>query len=127
MKRTIVKTSEAPAAVGPYSQAIRAGELLFVSAQMPLYPHDGTLVPGGVEAEARQVLKNLEQVLIAGNSSLKNVVKTTVYLTDLEDFGKVNAIYAEFFREDAPARACVGAARLPKNASVAIEAIAIVE
>ena len=124
MKRTIVKTSEAPTA-GPYSQAVKAGELLFVSAQMPLYPKDGTLVPGGVEAEARQVLKNLEQVLVAGDSSLKNVVKTTVYLTNLDDFGKVNEIYAEFFRQDPPARACVGVSRLPKSASVAIEAVAI--
>ena len=122
-----VETQAAPAPVGPYNQAVKAGGMLFCSGQIPLDPASGTMVGGGdVEAETRQVLSNLKAVLTAAGCSPQQVVRTTVFLVDLADFAKVNAIYAETFGQGVePARACVQVAALPKGAKVAIDCIAV--
>ena len=126
MQREEVRTVAAPAPVGPYSQAIRAGDWLFASGQIPLDPATGKLVTGEIEDEARRVLLNLAAVLAAAGSGFDRVVKTTVYLTDLSLFPRVNAIYAEFFSAaPAPARVTVGVASLPLGARVEIDAIAV--
>ena len=126
MRREAIRTTDAPAPVGPYSQAIRAGQLLFASGQIPLDPATGKIVPGEIEDEARRVLANLEAVLRAGGSGLDRVVKATVYLTDLSLFPRVNAVYAEYFSADPPpARVTVGVASLPLGARVEIDAIAL--
>ena len=124
--RTEVRTEAAPAPVGPYSQAIRSGGLVFASGQIPLDPTSGEIVKGEIEDETRQVLANLRAVLEAADSGLDRVVKATVYLTDLTLFPRVNAIYAEAFNADpAPARVTVGVASLPLGAQVEIDAIAL--
>ena len=121
-----VATGEAPAAIGPYSQAVVAGGFVFLSGQIPLDPERGRLVEGSIEDETRQVLKNLAAVLAAEGLTLVAVVRTTVFLTDLEDFPRVNQTYAEFFSEPFPARATVQVAALPRGARVEIDAVAIV-
>ena len=123
-ERSIVSTDAAPAAVGPYSQAVKVGNLLFTAGQIPLMP-DGTLVDGGVEAQTRQVLANLKAVLEAGGSDPSRVVKCTVFLADMNDFAKVNAIYGEVFSDAPPARSAVQVARLPLDVRVEIEAVAL--
>jgi 2-iminobutanoate/2-iminopropanoate deaminase len=121
-----VRTQEAPAPVGPYSQAVQHGSWIFVSGQIPLDPATGQLVAGGIEAEAERVIDNLEAVLRAGGSSLQRVIRATVYLTDLADFPRVNEIYARRLTGDpAPARATVQVAGLPLGASIEIDAIAL--
>jgi len=127
MTKIVGQSDGAPAAIGPYSQALRVGPMVFCSGQIALCPESGELVAGGVEAQTRQVLANLASVLAAGGSGLDDVVKTTIYLYDLGDFQRVNAIYAEHFRGVAPARATVQVAGLPKGALVEIDAIAHVE
>lgn len=127
MKREAVKAAGAPAAIGPYSQAVRAGGLLFCSGQIPLDPATGKLVEGGIEIQTERVLSNLEAVLAAGGATLRSVVKTTVYLVDLGEFPAMNAVYGKFFPEDPPARATVQVVRLPAGARVEIEAVATVE
>jgi 2-iminobutanoate/2-iminopropanoate deaminase len=124
--RQAVSTPSAPAAIGPYSQAIRAGHLLFLSGQIPLDPATGNLVEGGVEAQTRQVFKNIEAILKAGGASFDGVVSATVYLADMNDFATVNDIYATYFSSPAPARATVQVARLPKDCRVEIQVIASV-
>ena len=124
MKIQSVATSEAPQAIGPYSQAVQAGDLLWCSGQIGLDPATGEFVAGGVEGQTRQVLRNLEAVLKAGGSSMDRVLRTTVFLQDLADFAKVNAIYAEAFGAHKPARACVQAEALPKGALVEIDCVA---
>lgn len=123
MKRA-VHSPGAPEAIGPYSQAIIAGELVFCSGQIGLDPRTGVLVEGGVEEETRRVLENLSAVLGAAGASLGGVVRTTIFLTDLGDFAKVNAIYGAAFPAPHPARATVGVSALPKGARVEIDAIA---
>jgi len=125
VKETI-STENAPGAIGPYSQAVRAGNLVFCSGQIPLDPQTGEFVSDDIAEQTRQVLKNLSAVLEAAGTSLNNVVKTTVFLSDMNDFVKMNEIYAEFFGENKPARATVQAARLPRDAKVEIECIALV-
>jgi 2-iminobutanoate/2-iminopropanoate deaminase len=120
-----IATATAPAAIGPYSQAVTVGELVFLSGQIPLDPERGKLVEGSIEDETRRVLQNLKAVLEAGGLTLDAVVKTTVYLTDLGDFPRVNQTYAEFFTEPFPARATVQVAALPRGARVEIDAIAV--
>jgi 2-iminobutanoate/2-iminopropanoate deaminase len=120
-----VKTDKAPAAIGPYSQAVIAGGLVFCSGQIALDPASGELSTGPIEGQARLVLKNLGAVLEAAGSSFDRVVKTTIFLRDMNDFGKVNQVYAEFFKAPFPARATVQVARLPRDAGVEIEAIAL--
>jgi 2-iminobutanoate/2-iminopropanoate deaminase len=126
MKREAVRTEGAPAAIGPYSQAVRAGGFLFCSGQIPLDPSTGKIVEGGIEIQAERVLKNLEAVLTAGGATMRSVVKTTVYLVDLGDFPAMNAVYGKFFPEDPPARATVQVAKLPAGAQVEIDAVATV-
>jgi 2-iminobutanoate/2-iminopropanoate deaminase len=125
--REVIATDQAPRAIGPYSQAIRAGNLLFCSGQIPIDPATGEFVSGGVAEQTEQVMRNLSAVLKAGQSSLKQVVKTTVFLADMDDFTAMNEVYGRFFGENPPARATVQAARLPRDAKVEIEAIALIE
>jgi 2-iminobutanoate/2-iminopropanoate deaminase len=127
--KSIVNTEKAPRAIGPYSQGVKAkcGELLFLSGQIPLDPSTGEVIQGGIELQTQQVLKNLEEVLKAGGSSLDRVLKTTVYLRNLDDFPKMNDVYSLFFRENAPARSTVEVSRLPRQVDVEIDAIAILE
>jgi 2-iminobutanoate/2-iminopropanoate deaminase len=124
-EKQIVVTNAGPKAIGPYSVGVLAGPFIFVSGQIGLSPASGVMVEGGVEAETRQALNNLKLILESGNSSLEKVVKTTVFLNNMTDFGKVNEIYAEYFKENPPARSAVQVAALPKNAQVEIEAIAL--
>jgi 2-iminobutanoate/2-iminopropanoate deaminase len=121
-----VASDQAPKAIGPYSPAIKAGNLVFISGQLGIDPPTGELVIGGVEAETRQVLTNMTRLLEAAGSSIANVVKTTVFLRDMADFAQMNAVYAEFFDEKPPARSTFQVAGLPKAAAVEIEAIALV-
>jgi 2-iminobutanoate/2-iminopropanoate deaminase len=125
MAREVVRTDSAPAAIGPYSQAIRAGDLLFTSGQIPLKP-DGGLETGDIRAQTRQVLRNLKAVLEAGGSSLSQVVKCTCFLADMNHFAAMNEVYGEFFSQEPPARSAVEVARLPRDVLVEIEAVALV-
>ncbi|NDO19059.1 RidA family protein [Lachnospiraceae bacterium MD329] len=120
MKET--KTTNAPAAIGPYSQAITAGNTLFTSGQIPIDPATGN-IPEGVEAQARQALTNVKNLIAAAGGDIANTIKTTVFIKDMNDFAKINEIYAEFFTEPYPARSCVEVARLPKDVLLEIEAI----
>ena len=119
-----VQTENAPAAIGPYSQAIKANGFVFVSGQIPIDPKTGEFVQGGIREQTEQVLKNLSAILEAGGSSLARVVKTTVFLADMQDFAAMNEVYSGFFGETPPARATVAAAGLPRNTRVEIEAVA---
>ena len=125
-EKTIISTENAPEAIGPYSQAIRANGFIFAAGQTGLDPATMELVAGGVEAQARQVLTNLKHVLEAAGTSLDRVVKTTVFLTDMANFAAMNAVYMEFFPENPPARSTVAVAGLPKGGLVEIEAVALV-
>jgi len=125
--RETVRTGKAPAAIGPYSQAILSGGFLFCSGQIPLDPATGKMVEGGIEAQTERVLRNLAAVLEAGGASLRSVAKTTVYLVDLSDFSAMNEVYGTFFPENPPARATIQAAKLPAGALVEIDAVASVE
>ena len=123
-----ILTENAPAPSGPYSQAMLVeGKFLYTAGQIAIDPKTSSLVSGDIKAQTRQVIKNVEQVLLAGGSSLKSVFKTTVFLKDMNEFGAMNEVYAEFFSSVAPARSTVEVARLPKDAKVEIEAVALVE
>lgn len=122
--KKVISTANAPQAIGPYSQAIEAGGFVFVSGQIPLIPATGELVDGSVEVQTARVLENLKAILEAAGSSLENVVKTTVYITNMDDFAKVNGIYGQYFQENPPARVCVEVSKLPKGALVEIDVIA---
>ncbi len=124
MRLTKIETAKAPAALGPYSQAIKAGDFLYCSGQVPLVAETGELVTGGVKEQTRQSLENLKQVLSVAGVDFNSVVKTTIYLTDLGDFAVVNETYASFCGEVAPARATVEVSALPKGAMVEIDAVA---
>jgi 2-iminobutanoate/2-iminopropanoate deaminase len=123
--RQIIETGEAPKAIGPYSQAVAAGGLVFASGQIPLDPSTGEFVEGGVAEQTEQVLRNLSKVLEAAGTSLAQVVKTTVFLADMGDFAAMNEVYGRYFREEPPARSTVQAARLPRDARVEIDVIAL--
>ena len=120
----VIQTKEAPAAVGPYSQAIDCGEFVFCSGQIPLVPETGLMVEGGIEEQARQMFANIKAVLAAAGLGFENVVKTTVFMTDLSQFVTFNSIYAEYFPSNPPARSCVEVSNLPKGAQVECEVIA---
>ncbi len=122
--KQVIHTDSAPAAIGPYSQAIQIGDLLFVSGQVPIDPSTGTIVEGDIKAQAQQSLNNLKAILNAAGTNMGAVVKTTVFLADMNDFAAMNEVYAQFFQEPFPARSAVQVARLPKDAKVEIEAIA---
>ena len=123
--KNIIHTDKAPQAIGPYSQAVRTETMVYTAGQIGLDPATMEVVSGGVEAETRQVLNNLKQVLEAADSGLNYVVKTTVFLRDMADFPRMNAVYAEFFPEHPPARSTVAVVTLPKNVAVEIEAVAL--
>ena len=126
-KKTVVTTEKAAQAIGPYSLGIRFGNLIFSSGSAGVDPGSGKLVTGGIEAETRQTLLNLSNILEGGGSSLEQVLKTTVFLKDMSEFAKMNAVYAEFFDHDPPARSTIQAAALPLGAAVEIEAVAYVD
>jgi 2-iminobutanoate/2-iminopropanoate deaminase len=127
MKKTIITSKNAPQAIGPYSVAVKVGDFVFTSGQLGLDPASGALIPGGIEAETRQALNNLQYVLNDAGSGLNKVIKTIVFLKDMNDFPKMNSIYGEFFPAEAPARSTVQVAALPKNGLVEIEAVALAE
>jgi 2-iminobutanoate/2-iminopropanoate deaminase len=122
--KEIIATDKAPAAIGPYSQAVKVGNLLFTSGMIPIDPATNTLVEGGIEVQAERALENVKNLLEASGSSLEKVVKTVVFIKDMNDFAKVNEIYAKYFTENYPARSCVEVARLPKDVLIEMEAIA---
>jgi 2-iminobutanoate/2-iminopropanoate deaminase len=130
VKKQVIRTLSAPAAIGPYSQAIRAGGLLYVSGQIPIDPATGVLIPGSdIQSQTRRVLLNLEEILLAGGATKAGVLKVTVFLADMKDFSEMNAVYAEFFGSSvaAPARSTVEVSRLPRDARVEIDCNAVVE
>jgi 2-iminobutanoate/2-iminopropanoate deaminase len=123
--KQIIQTEQAPKAIGPYSQAIKSNGFVFASGQIPIVPETGEFVAGGIAEQTEQVLKNLSRVLEAAGSALNRVVKTTVFLADMEEFAAMNEVYGKFFSDEPPARATVEASRLPRDARVEIEAIAL--
>ena len=125
--KQIIATDRAPRAIGPYSQAVRAGNVLFASGQIPIDPATGEFVAGGIAEQTEQVMRNLSQVFAAAGASLNQVVKTTVFLADMNDFTAMNEVYGRYFDENPPARATVQAGRLPRDAKVEIEAIAVLD
>lgn len=130
VKKGAISTTKAPQAIGPYSQAIRSGPFLFVSGQIPLEPATGQLVTGDIEAQTRQALENLKAILEAAGSSLNKVVKTTIFMARIEDYGAINKVYSEYFnppKSDKPARSVVAVSGLPRGALVEIEAMALIE
>jgi 2-iminobutanoate/2-iminopropanoate deaminase len=124
MAKTIITTSDAPKAIGPYSQAVRVGDFLFLSGQISIHPDTGSLVTESFEAQVRQIFRNIGAVLKAAGADFSQVVKTTVFLKDMEKFAEMNGIYAEFFPDDPPARSAVQVARLPKDVEIEVEVIA---
>jgi 2-iminobutanoate/2-iminopropanoate deaminase len=124
--RQAVSTPSAPQAIGPYSQGIRAGALLFVSGQVPIDPATGNIIDGDIAAQTHRVFQNIGEILKAGGASFDHVVRTTVFLADMSDFATMNAVYATYFNAPAPARATVQVSRLPKDARVEIDVIAVV-
>ena len=125
MTNQVIHTENAPAAIGPYSQAVKAGNLLVVSGQVPFVPETMEIVEGDVKAQTAQSLKNLQAILKEAGADFSNVVKTTVFIKDMNEFAQINEVYAEYFGENKPARACVEVARLPKDVKVEIELIAV--
>ena len=125
--KKIISTTKAPAAIGPYSQAIEVNGMVFTSGVIPINPATGELVTGTVEEQAEQAIGNLAALLTESGVKLDNVIKTTVFIKNMDDFGKINEIYAKYFTKDFPARSCVEVARLPKDVLIEIEAIAIKE
>ena len=123
MGKKIITTDKAPAAIGPYSQAIEAGGFVFASGQIPVDPATGN-IPDGIEAQAKQALTNVKNLMEASGLSMDNIVKTSVFIKDMNDFAKVNEVYATFFESDFPARSCVEVARLPKDVLIEVEVIA---
>ncbi len=122
-----INTSKAPAAIGPYSQAIKVDNLLFISGQLPMDPETMDIVPGTIEDQTVRSIENLKAILEEAGLTLNNVAKTTVFIKDMNDFAKINEVYASYFVENKPARACVEVARLPKDVGVEIEAIAVIK
>lgn len=127
MKKEIIKSDHAPAALGPYSVAVKAGHFVYTAGQLGLDPATGDFVEGGIEGQTRQALENLKAVLEAAGTKLSKVVKTTVFLLDMNDFGAMNGVYGEYFTKKFPARSAVQVARLPKDGLVEIEAVALLD
>ncbi|MGL5693991.1 MAG: RidA family protein [Peptostreptococcaceae bacterium] len=125
MKHQVIHSDNAPAAIGPYSQAIKAGNMLFVSGQVPFVPETMEIVEGDVKAQTTQSLKNVQAILKEAGADFSDVVKSTVFISDMNEFAQINEVYAQFFGENKPARACVEVARLPKDVKVEIEVIAV--
>ncbi len=127
MDKNYITTDKAPAAIGPYSQAVKAGNLFYISGQIPLDPASGELVEGDIKEQTRRVLENITEIVLAAGGNLQCVVKTTVFIKNMDDFALMNEVYAEFFQNNPPARACVEVSRLPMNVDVEIEAVAHIE
>ena len=125
MNKTIISTDKAPAAIGPYSQAITVGDMIFTSGVIPIIPETGELETGDIKAQANQAIGNLINLLEAAGSNADSVVKTTVFIKDMNDFAAINEVYATFFTDNYPARSCVEVARLPKDVLIEIEAVAL--
>ncbi|WP_455714949.1 RidA family protein [Anaerosporobacter sp.] len=123
--KTIISTDKAPQAIGPYSQAVEVNGMIYTSGMIPINPADGSLVTGPVEEQAEQALKNLKALIEESGSSMDKVVKTTVFIKDMNDFAKINEVYARYFTDSYPSRSCVEVARLPKDVLIEVEAIAI--
>ena len=121
----VISTDKAPAAIGPYSQAIEVNGMIYTSGMIPIDPSTGELVTGSVEAQAEQAISKLEALLAASGSSIEKAVKTVVFISNMDDFGKINEVYAKHFKEPYPARSCVQVARLPKDVAIEIEAVAV--
>lgn len=121
----VISTDKAPAAIGPYSQAIEVNGMIYTSGMIPIDPSTGELVTGSVEAQAEQAISNLEALLAASGSSIEKAVKTVVFISNMDDFGKINEVYAKHFKEPYPARSCVQVARLPKDVAIEIEAVVV--
>ncbi|MGL5348096.1 MAG: RidA family protein [Peptostreptococcaceae bacterium] len=126
MKHQVIHTDNAPKAIGPYSQAVKAGNMLFVSGQVPFVPETMEIVEGDVKAQTAQSLKNVQAILTEAGLDFSHVVKSTVFIKDMNEFAAINEVYAEYFGENKPARACVEVARLPKDVKVEIEVIAVI-
>jgi len=126
MKKQIISTDKAPGAIGPYSQAVQIGRFLYTSGQIPLDAATGQIIEGDVQAQTKKVMENLQGVLAAAGTSLDNVIKTTVFIKNMDDFAKINEIYAQYFPNNPPARSCVEVARLPRDVQVEIEVIALI-
>ena len=124
MEKEIILSKKAPTAIGPYSPALKVGNLIFASGQLPIDPETGEMIEGDIESKTRMVLENLKAVLEPYLISMENVVKTTIFLKDMNNFARVNKVYGEYFKEKFPARSCVEVSRLPKDAEIEIEAIA---
>ncbi len=127
MNKDHITTEKAPAAIGPYTQAVKAGNHIFISGQIPLDPDNGELVEGDIKDQTRRVLENIKGIITSVGGTMESIVKTTVYLKNMDNFVQMNSVYAEFFQEKPPARACVEVSRLPKDVDVEIEAVAYVE
>jgi 2-iminobutanoate/2-iminopropanoate deaminase len=124
MQKNIISTNKAPQAIGPYSQAVRFDNLLFVSGQIPIEPKSGEILKGNIKEQTKQILENLNNILTTGGSSLNNVLRTTIFLTNLKDYAAVNEMYAQFFEESQPARSTVQVSKLPMDVQIEIDAIA---
>ncbi len=127
MAKSIIQTKQAPAAIGPYSQAVKVGNLLFVSGQIPIDPETGTVIIGGIEAATHRVMKNIEAILEAAEAGFDQVVKTTIFIKNMDDFTKINAVYASYFTGKYPARETVEVSRLPKDVEIEISIIATLD
>lgn len=126
VKKQIIATDKAPGAIGPYSQAVKAGKFLYTSGQIPLDPATGNIVEGGVQAQTRRVMENLKEVLVQAGTSFDQVIKTTVFIKNMDNFSLINEVYGQYFPNNPPARSTVEVARLPKDVEVEVEAIALV-
>ena len=124
MEKEIILSKKAPSTIGPYSPALKVGNLIFASGQLPIDPETGEMIEGDIESKTRMVLENLKAVLEPYSISMENIVKTTIFLRDMNNFARVNKVYGEYFKEKFPARSCVEVSRLPKDAEIEIEAIA---
>ena len=127
MSKEIINTVKAPAAIGPYSQAIKVGNFVFTSGQIPLNPATGELITSDIKSETRQCLENVKAILEEAGTNLNNVIKATVFIKDMNQFSQINEVYGEYFAQDKPARSCVEVARLPKDVNIEIEVVALVE
>lgn len=126
MQKTVISTNKSPKAIGPYSQAIRFNELVFVSGQIPIHPEYDKVISGDIREQTKQVLENLKNILEASGSSLQNVLRTTIFLSNMEDYSVINEVYAQYFENSPPARSTVQVSRLPKDVHIEIDAIAYI-
>ncbi|WP_416197715.1 MAG: Endoribonuclease L-PSP [Sporanaerobacter sp.] len=126
MDKVVVSTDKAPAAIGPYSQGMKAGNMIFTSGQLPIVPETGELITNDIKKETRQSLENVKAILNEAGATLEDVVKVTIFISDMNKFGEINEVYGEYFKDHKPARSCVEVAKLPKNGNVEIEAIAVI-